>query len=105
MAVYNCDVCESNAAEVILGMVATGEQRFLCGRCYAVIALETVKTVLPPETIAQALGPLLIEGGLTVSEPKRGRGRKSERTEAQEPEPEPEPAAERLEEPEAAASD
>ena len=102
---YRCDICEENQAAMILGMVETGDQQFLCGPCAGRFGLDLAKNLLTPEEIAEALGPMFVEGGRQDGPPKSRRGRKAEAATEAEPEPPRPPATEGVEEPQAADSD
>lgn len=100
-----CDGCEEAPGTFMLSNVENGDTQSLCGPCLASFGLVFAKEVLPPELIAQTLGPIFVEVGKGKPGPKRKRDSEPEpEPEATEPEPGPE-AAEGLEEVEAAASD
>lgn len=102
---YPCDICQANQAAVILGMIDTGDQQFLCPPCFGRLSLDMAKELLTPEEIAGQLGPMFVQGGRPEPEPaKRPRKRPQAAQEATEPAPGPEtPPA--LEEGQAAAPD
>lgn len=102
---YPCDICGSNVAAVILGVIETGEQQFLCPPCFGRVGLESAQKLLLPEEIAQQLGPMFIDGGGgQPAPPKRARKRTQPPQETPEPNAGPE-TPEGLAEPEAAAPD
>ena len=102
---YNCDVCGQNQAAVVLGLIETGEQQFLCPTCYGMQGLAAAQATLEPQVIAELLGPMFVEGAAKGAAPsKRARKGSEKPQEAAEPGPRPETPP-GLEEPQAAAQD
>lgn len=102
---YNCDVCGQNQAAVVLGLIETGDQQFLCPSCYGMQGLVAAKQTLEPQVIAELLGPMFVEGAAKAAAPsKRPRNRAEKPQEASEPVEGPE-ATPGLEKAEAAAQD
>ena len=102
---YNCDICEANQASVILGMIETGEQQFLCPPCFGRLSLDFAKSLLTPEEIAEQLGPMFVNTEATAAPRPKSRRRESEpESPAESPKPQPETTP-GVEEPPAAASD
>lgn len=102
---YNCDVCGQNEAAVVLGLISTGDQQFLCPTCYGMQGLIAAKETLEPQVIAELLGPMFVEGAAKgAAPPKRARKGSERPQEASEPVERPK-APPGLEEAEAAAQD
>lgn len=100
-----CDVCEQEEGEYLFGMLNEGSN-FVGRACMARAGLEIARAVLPPEEIAEFLGPMFVNGGAASKPPpkratrnRKGAGEKP-REAAEEPE-----APQRLEEPPATAQD
>ena len=90
----NCDICGQLPQALIISDMSTGEQQFLCGGCFARWGLDFAKAVLPPEEIAERLGPMFVQSPRAQNAPaekaaKSRPGRKTKAPAAQEPEPQP----------------
>jgi hypothetical protein len=91
---YVCDICQSEEAAFLVGNLADASQQFLGPGCFARAGLDFAKSVLPPEEIAEQLGPMFVSPGPAPAEEGRPRkgGRKSKPAEAEsEPPAEPDP--------------
>ncbi len=87
-----CEVCESEEAAFTIIPTGQGDPQSLGPACFARSGLELAKAILPPEEIAQTLGPMFVTPARTEAVAKASKRRKSEEPEPKpEPEPEPEP--------------
>jgi hypothetical protein len=90
----NCDICGERPQAFIISDMSNGEQKFLCPGCFARFGVDFAKAILPPEEIAEQLGPMFVTPGRQAAlakAPKSGKGRKAKANAEAEPEPEPQP--------------
>lgn len=80
-----CEVCEAEEAAFTIIPTGEGMPQVLGASCFARSGLELAKAILPPEEIAQTLGPMFVAGivaeevnGPGQAAPKRGRKSKAE---------------------------
>jgi hypothetical protein len=88
----NCDICGQLPQAYIISDMSNGEQKFLCAGCFARFGVDFAKAILPPEEIAEQLGPMFVTPGrqqALAKAPKSGRGRKAKTNAEAEPEPKP----------------
>lgn len=80
MATPNCDLCEQTPADLIIGMVATGDQAFVCAGCL-------------PAFIGALIGPPASEGEtpqVAAEAPETAQETPGDTWEADYPQPAPE---------------
>lgn len=79
-----CEVCDAEEAAFTIIPTGDGLPQTLGPGCFARAGLELAKQILPPEEIAQTLGPMFVTPARAET---LAKGRKSK----SQPEPEPEP--------------
>lgn len=89
----NCDVCELEEVTFIVGNAQTGDQQMLGPACFARMALEIAKAILPAEEIASTLGPLFVKPAETPSpEAQKAPGGRKRKAATEEPPAPPRPS-------------
>lgn len=73
-----CEICAAEEAAFTIIPVAEGMPQTLGPACYARSGLEFAKAVLPPEEIAQTLGPMFVTPGRAQALAKAPKRRKAE---------------------------
>jgi hypothetical protein len=78
-----CQVCESE--EAMFTVIPTGEgmPEVLGPACFARAGLDFAKQILPPEEIAQALGPMFVQPAQEAAPPKAKKRRPGETIQAE----------------------
>lgn len=97
-----CDICGEQPQAIQLGNMDSGQQQFVCVGCAARWGLDFAKAVLPPEEIAQVIGPMFVDPARedlheAAKSARKGRKAKAEAETAPVPEDTPraaEPGAE-----------
>src|SRR5260370_17105767 len=88
----NCDICGQLPQAYIISDMSNGEQKFLCAGCFARFGVDFAKAILPPEEIAEQLGPMFVTPGrqqALAKAPKSGKGRKAKTNTEAEPDESP----------------
>lgn len=56
-----CDICGEQPQVMQIGNMMDGSQQFVCVPCFCRFGLDLAKQVLPPEEIAQVIGPMFVD--------------------------------------------